>query len=272
MAKSKGQKKIEKEMALGKVSFMTTCSRLKELAKLTRVITNFAVLEFNIEGLEVKTVDEKITHSGHIIISSDGMDKYRCKPSEAKFGMNFEILSKFLDSVKPNVNVQCDFDEEKLEALFKAENLNKRIELLGNFKDWKEWRQQEVNPDYANTFKEVSCQDLKIAMKGVNDVNDNEVYFESNKNQFVIKAIDDNDEIEIPFIEESNDEQLTKHGKGAKKLVKSKFPVGQVNKIVKTMKDKVTVSLGDNMPVEFSWFPEENMGAVFMVAPRVTTE
>ncbi len=270
--RSKRQKKVESEMAPFEVSFTTTCNRLRELTKLTRVITNHAVLEFNKEGLEIKTVDEKVTHSGHILLSNDGMDKYKCKPKDVKFGMNFEILSNFLANVSPKTEIECRFDGNTMMAYLKADNLNKQIELLDNFKDWKEWRQQDVNPDYPNTFKEISTRDLKIAMKGVSDVNEDEVYFESNKSTFIVKAVDEGDEIEIPFIDGSNDEQLTKHDKASKTFIKSKFPVSQVNGIVKVMKDKATISLGDNMPVEFSWFPDENMGAVFMVAPRVTTE
>lgn len=267
--RSKRVKKVEKEMSLGKVTLSTTCNRLRELAKLTRVICDYAVFEFNQEGLEVKTVDATKTQSGHIILSSDGMDDYSCKPTEVKFGMNFEILSKFLDTVKPKSSVQCVFDGERLEAILKADNLSKKIELKDNFKDWTEWRRQEVNIDYPNVFKEISTKDLKIAIKGVQDVDDEEVFFESNKATFIVKAIVEGDEIDIPFIDQSGDNELAKHDKKSKTFVKSKFPVSQINKIVKVTKDKATISMGDNLPVEFSWYPEENMCAVFMVAPRV---
>ena len=265
----KTEKKIEKEMALPQVSFSTTCNRLRELAKLTRVICDNAVFEFDKDGLEVKTVDKGVTNSGNVIISSDGLDNYKCKPSEAKFGMDFDLLASFLANLKPKDDVECKFDGETLMAHFRAGNLNKKIELRDDFKDWKEWRQQDVNPDYLNVFKEISTADLVIAMKGVEDVNDDEVMFESNKITFIVKAMVETDEIEIPFIDGSDDANLSKHDKKSKTFVSSKFPVGQVKGIVKTMKDKATVSLGDNMPVEFSWYPEDNMGATFMVAPRV---
>lgn len=256
--KTKTQKKIEAEMKPGKVSFKTTCGQLKALTSLTMIITKKAVLEFTPSGLEVRVVDEKVTHAGHITLTAEGMEGYGLGKNKTEFlcGIDLKHLHEFLGNLNVKDEVECDFDEEKMRATFKSGNLSRTVELLFSYDDWKTWRKTDLKIQYQHEFKDIDSKDILIGMKGVEDVNDDEVIFESNKSGFLIMAEDNGDDIEVPFGK-----------KGKTKRIKSKFRVGPVKAIVREMNGKATLSMGEHIPIEFSWFPAENMGATFMVAP-----
>lgn len=260
MAKTKQEKEIGKALKPGNVSFITKCKNLRALTKLSKIICESVVLEFDDTGLVIKNVDEKVTHGGYLHLSVDGMTDYKCKKDGVNVGIEILELHEFMMVCKISEDITCHIDEATMKAVFSNGKLTRDINLSDNFKNWSTGRQQSMNTEYPRTFDEIESEDIIIAMKGVEDVNNEIVIFESNKSGFIVKAQVSGDDIEIPF---------NKYKEKAGFPDSSKFPVNQVKTIIKHTNGKISLSMGDNIPLGIDWNPEENVQATFMVAPRV---
>jgi DNA polymerase III sliding clamp (beta) subunit (PCNA family) len=257
--KTKKQTNLEKAIAEpGVVKFTLTCSKLKELTKITKIITDKAVLEFGMDGLIIKTVDSHKTYAGEVFIAKDGFVEYECR-RDIKMGIDVGQIHEFLSGVKPSEQIECNFNDQTLKAMFYAGHLSRQIKLFDNFADLDTWRRDKVNVSWPHVFEDIDDVDIAIAMKGAEDVNEKQIIFESTKKGFKIRAIDESltDDIEIPF---NFDEK-------AKQVLKSMFPTDQLKSVIRASRGKIKLSMGDNYPLNISWTPEENMTATFLISP-----
>lgn len=269
--KTKLEKKIAESKKLDEISFKIMSGYIKDICKLVKTLRGMALFEFSKDsGLTVKFIDPQHTRAGTILMSNKAFyGKVKMNKKEITFGVKIADLDSIVKLADQYETIEFSLVGTQIKMT--VGNLHRSFEILDS-SDTPHFRTDEVNLEHDITF-DIDSGDLKQAIKHTELVG-HKLTIRGSEHLLIIEGDDGiGDSVEGRFISKEAQEQtgLKTYIKDPK-TVDSSFEIDVIKPIVEVAKKEVKLHMGESVPIAIEWFPQDNMGATFFVAPCTKTE
>ena len=220
-------------------------------------IIDDAVLEFSKEGLKISAYDRSHTTFIEMNLKSDLFDEYECDGVEQIY-IDTVIFDDILKRCNSTDTLQLELNC-KLKITFKGKT-NREFKMALSYLDIESLQCPKVN--FPINFT-IPTKFLKDSIKDIGAYSE-EVKFVVNHDSLFLMGKNENVKVKNRF----------EHGMDVEGICRSRFLTQRVNNILKSgnLNENCILSLGDEMPIEFTFRIDETSFMRYILAPMITVE